>query len=244
MLGYTPILKNLSFKYHNNLRLSFAPSMLTYVLFANSTARDEDAIVIEKFVHAGNTCIDVGAHIGSTVLIAAQKAGPTGKVIAVEASPKFFNILSRNIDLNKKQNLASIKLMACALGDTDKKQVYLNESVSDDTTNHISSSGTAVSQTTLDTLTKDLETVDFLKIDVEGYEPQVLAGAAESLKKTKVLYIEFCTNNLTQLHHNQSDFVQLLNKNFNLYVYSQNKLADFVFDGTKEYAVNLLCLKK
>ena len=91
---------------------------------------------------------------------------------------------------------------------------------------------------------KDLETVDFLKIDVEGYEPQVLAGAAESLKKTKVLYIEFCTNNLTQLHHNQSDFVQLLNKNFNLYVYSQNKLADFVFDGTKEYAVNLLCLKK
>jgi FkbM family methyltransferase len=240
LIGQTPLWKNLSFKFHNNLKLRFAPSMLTYVLFANNAARDEDSLVIERFVTPGSTCIDVGAHIGSTVLITAKKAGPTGQVIAVEASPKFFEILSENVSLNQKQNLAPIKLIASALGDTEADQVYLNESVSDDTTNHIGTTGTAVKQTTLDSLTKNLSRVDFLKIDVEGYEPEVLAGGINTLRKTKVIYIEFCSINFKHNQAVEAGLIETLSNQFNLYSFENGVLLPFHFVRGNIYALNLI----
>ena len=47
-----------------------------------------------------------------------------------------------------------------------------------------------INMVTLDSICTNLETIDLLKIDVEGYEYNVLQGATKTLEKTKILMIE------------------------------------------------------
>lgn len=240
LIAHSP-LRDLSFKYHQGLRLTFAKSMLTYGLFASSTGRSNDDSVIEKYLKPGNIMIDVGAHIGSLSLIAANKVGETGKVLAFEPSPKFFAILQKNISLN---NLTErIKSYQVALGNSEGT-VYLNEAVNDDTTNHIAKSGTPVPSNTLDAYTQNLDAIHLLKIDVEGYEYEVLSGAQSTLKKTKVVYIEFITNVLAERQVPAESVLQTLNAYFTLYTEDGNSLVPFIYDSHKDYAVNLIGITK
>ncbi|MDX9697615.1 MAG: FkbM family methyltransferase [Bacteroidales bacterium] len=242
VIGHTPLSNKLSFVFYKNLRLYFKPSMLTYVLFANKNARDEDTLVLEKFIVSGATVIDVGAHIGSTTLISASLAGETGQVHAIEASAKFFDILNKNIELNQENQIANITTHHVALGDVDETIVYLNEMVNDDTTNHISNTGSAVTQITLDSIAKGLPTIDFLKIDVEGYEPQVLSGANETLTKTNTIYIEFCSHNLNNKEA-EVDIIATLLEHFKLCTFHDGGLIPFTYQADKEYATNLIGIK-
>lgn len=241
LIGQTPWWHTISFSYYKNYRLVFAPSMLTYVLFAGHKARDEDTQVIQKFVKPGDIVVDIGAHIGSTVIVAADQAGSSGKVLAFEASPKFFSFLKQNIDKNNLNDI--VTCYPYAIGDR-KTQVNINESVTDDTTNHIGKSGNAVEQVTLDDYTKDFAKVSFIKIDVEGYEPKVLEGAVETLKKTDCIYIEFCTSNLKNLGFTATDITDSLKPHFSLYTHQENTLVPFAFIPGKPYAVNLVALKQ
>lgn len=238
-----PLGSRLSFSFYRGLRLHFAPSMLTYVLFANPAARDEDTRVIEKFVSPGDVVVDVGAHIGSTALVAALHAGRSGKVIAVEASPKFYEILINNIACNQHTDLARLHTHQVALGDQANVIVHLNESVSDDTTNRVASHGTAVTQTTLDAITTNDPVIDFLKIDVEGYEPEVLAGARKTLVKTKVIYIEFYSANMRS-QSTETDIIQTLEEHFNLFVLQENKLVQFQYLSGAHYTLDLIGIRK
>lgn len=240
VVGHTPFWSLLSFQYYKNYRLVFAPSMLTYVLFANPHTRDEDVKVIEKFVAPADIVIDIGAHIGSTVLVEASQSGGAGKVLAFEASPTFFKYLKENITINELETIVDV--YPYAIGDTESS-VLINESVKDDTTNHISDIGTEVKQVRLDDFTKDFAKINFIKVDVEGYEPMVLAGATETLKKTDCLYIEFCTSNLKNLGFLPSDMISKLQENFSLQTLTSDKLIPFEFNPEREYVTDLIALK-
>jgi FkbM family methyltransferase len=53
----------------------------------------------------GDTFIDVGANVGYHSLLAASLVGPTGRVVAFEASPTVFRSLQRNLQLNRYRNI-------------------------------------------------------------------------------------------------------------------------------------------
>jgi FkbM family methyltransferase len=243
-LAKTPFSSRLSFSFYKNLRLHFASSRLTHALFANSHARDNDIETIEKFVSTNNTVIDIGAHIGSTALVAALAAGPNGHVIAIEPSPHFFAIIKKNIALNTKLSIAPIIPLNYAVGSVNDTTVYLNEAVTDDSTNHISTKGTPVLQKTLDDITTDISIVHFLKIDVEGYEVEVLKGGVKTLPKTRAIYIEFYSDNLKNLSTTTQEIIDLLTPHFNLFTMQNNELVPFTFDIHKHYAIDLIGITK
>jgi FkbM family methyltransferase len=61
--------------------------------------------LIEKLLSPGDVCVDVGANVGFDTLLASHLVGPRGSVIAIEASPKTFDLLSRNMRENDASNI-------------------------------------------------------------------------------------------------------------------------------------------
>nr|BAL53461.1 methyltransferase, FkbM family [uncultured Chloroflexota bacterium]BAL55902.1 methyltransferase, FkbM family [uncultured Chloroflexota bacterium] len=137
---------------------------------------------------------DVGANIGIYSLIVASSS-PFAKVAAFEPHPKTFLLLQENISLNGFQN---VRPWPVALGDenrtiefTDDAGSPVNRVVVDEKP---SSPVIVVQMRTGDALVQDTGLVpDVLKIDVEGFENQVLWGFKNTLSSIKLLLVE-CQN--------------------------------------------------
>jgi hypothetical protein len=65
----------------------------------------------------------------------------------------------------------------------------------------------------LDDLLADIEKIDVLKIDVEGYEKFILENATETLKKTKVVYAEYYQANTEMFGYRREEIKNILVKN-------------------------------
>ncbi|MFK8036859.1 MAG: FkbM family methyltransferase [Crocinitomicaceae bacterium] len=138
--------------------------------------------VLQDFLEPDDTFVDAGANIGFLSLVAAKAVGELGHVHAFEPFPSTFEILERNKSLN---NFNRIVTYPFALGnETCSKEIYTeNENRGGASlVNHISDSGTTIDIKRLD----DLEfrtPIKVLKIDVEGFEFEVLKGAEETIRK-------------------------------------------------------------
>lgn len=154
---------------------------------------------IYGFLKKGDTYIDVGAHIGDSSLIAASKI-KTGKILACEPTPEIFDELSKNIRLNNLESL--IIPIKKAISYKDELAYFSIENESE--INHLVSSTTKnsiqVQTTTVDSIFKEysLESVALLKIDVEGFELEVLLGANQALRNKKISHILFEVNPKTK----------------------------------------------
>ena len=132
----------------------------------------------------------VGSHVGA-VLIPVSKHCKS--LIAFEADIKNYSLLSHNLALNHCENVTAYnKEIGEKNGSITIKRNLINTgntSVSKNT----GASGSLYSKIEMVTLdgTIDLEKIDLIIMDIEGYEPQALAGASKVLDKTSMLYIEF-----------------------------------------------------
>ena len=141
----------------------------------------------------GDTVVDVGAHIGLYSLIAAKRVGTSGKVIAIEPDPENFKILKKNILLNQLTNVEAVE---CAVYSTrEKLKLFLPEleqgrtifnTVMQDRA-RTSNNFLEVEANTLDNILieNNVQRVNYLKIDVEGAELEVLKGAVNTLSSNK-----------------------------------------------------------
>lgn len=144
------------------------------------------------------TVVDVGANIGQWSTMLLDLITPE-KLIVVEPQPAAFARLQAEFRANPRVQLHNV-----ALGESEG-MVQLN--ITRDTTgasvlqprdqmrevigsNWTVESKVDVPMTTLDSLLVDVPEVSLLKIDVQGYEKAVLAGAQRTLTKTKFLLIE------------------------------------------------------
>jgi FkbM family methyltransferase len=141
----------------------------------------------------GDTVVDVGAHIGLYSLIAAKRVGPSGKVIAIEPDPENCKILKKNILLNQ---LSNVEALECAVYSTrGKLRLFLPEleqgrtifnTVMQDRA-RTSTNFLEVEANTLDNILESINIteVNWIKIDVEGAELEVLKGAVNTLSSNK-----------------------------------------------------------
>lgn len=148
-------------------------------------AFEPELVTLCQTLAAGSaTALDVGANIGCTTLLLAQLAD---HVHAFEPSPTTFAYLARNIALSPHRNITPHNLgLGSAAG-----QSTLTFDPADRSGGFVSDKTTAVDHFTVETITiKRLDdiaptlgssTIDFIKIDVEGFEGHVLQGAAETL---------------------------------------------------------------
>src|SRR5215213_3257996 len=158
------------------------------------TNHEED--IIEHFTpKEGDIVVDIGAHMGRYTIISSKRVGANGKVVAIEADPSNFEMLNRNIKLNQLTNV--IPLNYAAYSKETKIKLYLPDEESGYTIYNTIMSNRAgtedkfvdVNAQTVDYLLElnqiREEEVNWIKIDVEGAEFEVLKGATNVLSKSK-----------------------------------------------------------
>ncbi len=147
--------------------------------------------VLQSFLKQGDVFVDVGANIGFLSLAGAYKVGKTGKVYAFEPVPETFEILKFNKSINE---FNQIQLYQLALGNEEKEGIIYSESENRggaSIINHTSQKGMAIKVKRFDDLNIS-EKISVIKIDVEGFEFEVLKGAKNTIKRHKPsLIIEY-----------------------------------------------------
>jgi FkbM family methyltransferase len=151
------------------------------------------------------TAIDIGTNIGSTLLNLAKKTSQGGgTVIGFEPDKLNYSKCLKNVELNSFNN---IEVSNLGLG-SEKKRVFLavnspsnrgGNRVIPESDSNLQQEKEAIDITTLDDFIKERETkkVDLIKIDVEGYEHEVIKGAKGILAKhPPILFIEIDDENL------------------------------------------------
>lgn len=160
-------------------------------LYETGTYEKGTIQLLGDFLKPGSTFLDIGANIGLMSAIASRCVGAAGKVLAVEANPKTVEILRHNLALNACTN---VEIWPLALGsENGTATLYENWEVNRGGASLLSqgdAAGTEVSMRRIDDLFGE-ERIDVLKIDVEGFELEVLKGGQELLKaQLPVLIIE------------------------------------------------------
>lgn len=144
---------------------------------------EDDLFKLSCFIKRGDVCIDVGANVGMYSTMCSKLCGTDGKVLAFEPIPEVFNHLRNN--LNKMPN---VQVYQMAVGENPDNvslaYSFINGKVCDPLTRIATNKGD-ISMKPLDLVVQNagLSRVDFLKIDVEGYELNVLKDSTEVIQK-------------------------------------------------------------
>ncbi len=133
---------------------------------------------------------DVGAHIGSCTLAAAKILGTRGRVAAFEPTPATFARLAENVKVNDVENVTLVNLAA---GSTPGLAMLDGgDDYNSGRSRVAADGGQPCAVTTLDAFWTALgrPPVQLIKIDVEGFELDVLLGARELLATGPALLLE------------------------------------------------------
>ena len=142
-------------------------------------------------LRSGSRVFDLGAHQSVIALFLAQIAGPSGHVVAVEASPHNVQAGEKNRDLNGMHNL---EILNAAVTDRSGEVSFVALD-----NGHIAAPGESsgpvirVRSTTIDDLAHQWGSPDVLFLDIEGFELHALRGARAVLATRPDIFIEVHT---------------------------------------------------
>ena len=150
--------------------------------------------LLSKELKKGMTCLDIGGNIGYYTLLESNIIGNTGKVIAIEPSPPNFQHLKKNLELQDAKNVDAYNFAA---GDVDGNVNFLvykesngSFTIPDGETTDLPGELIKVSAKRIDTFLDELDVnhVDFVRMDVEGYESHIIEGMKDTMKKSKPMF--------------------------------------------------------
>jgi FkbM family methyltransferase len=152
-----------------------------------------------KFVRPGDVVIDVGANIGSHTLVFAELVGPTGQVHAFEPTVYALDKLKVNAKLNptlEKRIIANQMMVLAELTSDLPNALYSSWQLFNSLDTHHGHFGSMMTTkgaepTTIDSYVrmKKLMAVNVIKIDVDGYEIDVLKGAQDVIDRDQPLVV-------------------------------------------------------
>lgn len=225
-----------------------ADSYIEWTILSTGTYEAEIEKLIAISLKEGDIALDIGANIGLQSLRMSKLVGASGKVIAFEPLPYLQEKFKKNSGLNKAQN---IHLMPFALSDKEGNFTYLiNESSWNQGTFSLGNlndgnTSCAVEVKIGDQLEeiKQLGRLDFLKIDVEGFEFPVLKGLKSTLHKFKPrIILEYDANYWLANHyyiHDCTDFLYQLGYD----IYQINSMGcELITDIQMIKSGNLFCI--
>ena len=197
--------------------------------FLFNISRGEDLEIVsssrEKFVNVhfnpkeNDIVVDVGSNIGTYTIKAASLVSKNGHVFAIEADPVTFERLIKNLVLNNISNVTAINLAAF-----DKKKTLKLYRSNVSSTNSVifkkDSDFIKVQASTLDEMKDsfDIPFINWIKIDVEGAEIEVLNGAKKILSENDNLKI------LLEVHSEKyADTIEHILKEYNFKIINDKK---------------------
>ena len=139
------------------------------------------------------TAVDIGANVGIwTVLLACHQN--VQQVFAFEPSQSNLSFLRTNLRINQVED--KVVVIEAAVSDFDGEVLF--DDIGSGATKRISQTGsTVLSSVTLDSYLEGRH-IDFIKIDVEGYEPSVLEGGWQTIEASlPTLFIEYSLPQVT-----------------------------------------------
>lgn len=160
----------------------------SFALYGEYSELETD--VFKRLVKPGDTVIDAGANIGAHTLLLSKLVGDTGSVVAFEPQRSVYYCLCGNLALNSISNVTALEV---ALGAEDS-QATLSVYDAETGRTHIGEHEESSSSATVQIMTIDgfnLNRVDFIKGDVEGFEGQMVLGAKETIARDRpIMYLE------------------------------------------------------
>jgi FkbM family methyltransferase len=164
-----------------NLCNSFKP-------FTNLTYEIEEWEALWKFGEPGKCYLDVGANIGVITVAMSKIAGDAGRVIACEPNPHIYSLLVNMIELNQCNN--TLPLQSIVSDDFKMNKFFISDgpglgAMSSLSANDPYSKAILLPSITVDSLTENDVTLDYIKIDAEGAEYKILTGSQRTLESSR-----------------------------------------------------------
>tara|TARA_B100001540_G_C15641987_1_gene567009 strand:- start:54 stop:761 length:708 start_codon:yes stop_codon:yes gene_type:complete len=190
--------------------------------------------IFEKYITPDSIVIEGGCHIGSHTI----KLGMLAKqVFAFEPMPSSYNLLEKNVNINELNNVTIIKkglsnISNTAYFDWIPKDNPGGSGLSNNPMGRPSwiekeENKINVDLTTIDSL--NLQKLDFIKLDIEGYESLAISGGIKTIKKYKpIITLEvWCNHNGgVDINYTKKTFKQLIDIGYNVF---KIKGPDFIF---------------
>ena len=155
---------------------------------------ERDHINMIRRLYCGGTFVDVGSSLGIYVVCMGDLVAKAGaSMLSVEPVPQNLVRQKRNVELNNYQDL--VRYCQVGLGsEAGKLCIGFDETSGDNNAIIGKDGGFSIPVMTLDQLVQDsgCERVGLIKLDVEGYEPEVIEGAHETIVRHRpVVFAEF-----------------------------------------------------
>lgn len=210
--------------------------------------------LITKELKSGMTCLDIGSNIGYYVLLENKIIGKEGQVIAIEPSPYNFECLKKNLEFPENSRVTAYNFAA---GDVDGEiSFFVNErsngcQVLNEGRKVPNRPGKIINVPikTMDKFVEEenLKNIDFVRMDVEGYEYNIFQGMSKTIEKFHPIiqievhkshmgeektrkFLEFFKNlnyETTSFHHRALDLPMIGTKN-DIYDYKIDNLLDML----------------
>ena len=168
---------------HYTKKLYYERSEHLIFLFQNSIRYEEEIQdKLNKYIKQGDLIFDIGGNIGQYAIPFSELVGKNGKVISIEPDIKNFSFLQFNMNINNCNNVVCLN---CGIGNNENNMVFFRDTETGGRMGTFKKEyvGTnfngdieIVNVIKFDTLISKFGVPSFVKIDVEGFENEVLEG--------------------------------------------------------------------
>lgn len=184
--------------HHTHFALDLSDWMQWHLYFGFSDPSQDNLL---SLCRPGDYALDIGANIGATMVLLGERVGPTGQVLGFEPDPQSFQKCQEHLLINSQSHMEVFQL---GLGNEQAEKWLRVRVASNQGMNQVSpmgeqTDGTRIKITTLDHFfsQRSENRIDLIKIDVEGYEAEVLRGAKATIEKFRPrLFVEIDDLNL------------------------------------------------
>jgi len=187
----------------------FSKDLIDHKILFTGAYEKQTNKILESNLKVGDWVLEAGANTGTETVLISRLVGDSGKVLAFEPVDHVVKKLNENLSLNRINN---VSVMPLALGDVKRDisfyiypQDHPNQGMGSKVLENAGLEKINVHQTTIDVLYNEnrLPRFDFLKMDVQGaeldilkggkktivfYKPKIFLEAAENLSSLKAIY--------------------------------------------------------
>ncbi len=240
---------------NNKMYIDLADKEVSQSLLKHGFYEKYETKLFKKVLKRGMTVLDIGANIGYYTLIAARKVGINGKVFAFEPEPSNYDLLCKNIEANKFQNVVIIPKAVSNKVKTIKLYLSPENRAEHSFCKYLNNKFVNVKTIVLDNFLKNKK-IDFVKVDIEGAEAEALQGMQNVIKSNKklILITEFWPAGIEMRGFSPKGYLEkLFELGFKLYNINETKQKlepvniDQIMRNYKNknqcWWTNILCIK-
>jgi FkbM family methyltransferase len=193
---------------------------------------------LKKLLKKNDVIFDIGANNGYTSLAFSQEIGENGKIFSFEPDNINYNRAKKNIELN---NVKNINLLKFGIGSKTEKLKLFNIDEYNLGMNRILKDESNSKYQEIEVISIDdfinsnsIDKINLIKIDVEGFEKEVLLGAINTINHFKpIIFIEINNEYLKEQNTSAFEIYHFLKSlNYSIFIAETNSpiKPDYNFD--------------